>query len=225
MSDIIEKDKGEKSSWFERNPKKTLMFSVLVFLGLIDWIAGAILIPQDYNVFRTPHPFYHHDLVQNQTATAKWGNIEYPMFTNSLGFRDSAVRTVSRETSRKRVLFIGDSFTEGLGVPYDDSFVGILDKQLNNLEIEIPITLDEAVNGSKIKIPTIDGDVMLTIPPGVNTGTKLRVRNKGMPMGDGRDRGDQIVIITVILPENVDQEFKDFIKNWSKNHSYNPRTN
>ena len=111
MSDTSEKDKGEKSSWFERNPKKTLIFSILVFLGLIDWIAGTILIPQNYNVFRTPHPFYHHDLVQNQTATARWGNIEYPMFTNSLGFRDSAVRAVSRKTSKKRILFVGDSFT------------------------------------------------------------------------------------------------------------------
>lgn len=94
----------------------------------------------------------------------------------------------------------------------------------NNLEIEIPITLDEAVNGSKIRIPTIEGNVMLTVPPGVNTGTRLRVGKKGMPVRDGKGRGDQIVKIVVMLPENVDQEFKDFIKRWSKDHSYNPRS-
>ncbi|MDY6970660.1 MAG: J domain-containing protein [Spirochaetota bacterium] len=112
-----------------------------------------------------------------------------------------------------------------------DAYVEILIKSSktfrrvgDNLEIEIPITLDEAVNGSKIKIPTIDGNVMLTIPPGVNTGTKLRVKNKGMPNQSGKDRGDQIVKIKVILPDNVDQEFKDFIRNWTKDHSYNPRT-
>lgn len=137
MPDTIEKGKEKKSSWFERNPKKTLMFSVLVFWGLIDWIVGAILIPQDYNVFRTPHPFYHHDLIPNQAATAKWGDIEYPMFTNLLGFRDRVVRAISRKTSKKRILFIGDSFTEALGVSYEDSFVGVLDKKLKDSEVEV----------------------------------------------------------------------------------------
>jgi len=137
MSDIIEKDKGKESSWFERNPKKTLIFIVLFFSGLIDWIAGAIVIPQDYNVFRRPHPFFHHDLVPNTAATAKWENIEYPMFTNSFGFRDRVVKTILRKTSKKRILFIGDSFTEGLGVPYEDSFIGVLDKKLKNSDIEI----------------------------------------------------------------------------------------
>ncbi len=93
----------------------------------------------------------------------------------------------------------------------------------SNLEIEIPLSLDEAVNGSKIKVPTIDGSVVLTVPPGVNTGAKLRIKEKGMPAGKGKGRGDQIVIIKVMLPENADAEFREFIKNWSANHSYNPR--
>lgn len=92
-----------------------------------------------------------------------------------------------------------------------------------NLEIEIPLTLDEAVNGSKIEVPIIDGTVILNIPPGLNTGGKLRIKEKGMPLGEGKGRGDQIVIIKVMLPDNMDTEFKEFIKNWSRNHSYNPR--
>ncbi|MFH0977087.1 MAG: DnaJ C-terminal domain-containing protein [Spirochaetota bacterium] len=91
----------------------------------------------------------------------------------------------------------------------------------NDLEIEVPVTVDEAVNGLKIKIPTIDGAVMLTIPPGANTGTKLRVKGKGMP--HGKERGDQIVVLKVVLPEKIDPEFNEFIKRWSKDHPYNPR--
>jgi DnaJ-class molecular chaperone len=95
----------------------------------------------------------------------------------------------------------------------------------SDLEIEIPISIDEAVNGSKIKVSTIDGAVMLTIPPGANTGTKLRVKGKGMPHQGGTGRGDQIVVLKVVLPEKTDPEFTEFIKKWSKNHPYSPREN
>lgn len=137
MAGTIEKGRGKENSWFEKNPKKTLIFSILFFTGFIDWVAGAIFLPQDYNVFRGPHPFYHHGLLPNKAATAKWGDMEYPMFTNSLGFRDKAVRTISRKTSKRRILFIGDSFTEGLGVFYEDTFVGVLDQKLLHSDIEI----------------------------------------------------------------------------------------
>jgi DnaJ-class molecular chaperone len=93
----------------------------------------------------------------------------------------------------------------------------------SNIEIEVPLSLDEAVNGSKINVPTIDGSVMLVIPPGVNNGVKLRIKEKGMPKGNGKGRGDQIVIVRVVLPEKTDAEFREFIKNWSSKHSYNPR--
>lgn len=96
-------------------------------------------------------------------------------------------------------------------------------KSGSDIEIEIPISLDEAVNGLKIKVPTIDGTVLLTIPPGANTGTKLRVKGKGLPLKHGKGRGDQFVILKVMLPEKTDPEFNDFVKKWSSNHPYNPR--
>jgi DnaJ-class molecular chaperone len=93
----------------------------------------------------------------------------------------------------------------------------------NNLESVLPLTLNEAVNGAKIKVPTIDGLVMVNIPPGINTGAKLRIKDKGMPIESGNTRGDLIAIISIILPDSMDTEFKEFIKNWSSRHSYNPR--
>lgn len=135
----ISLDKGEDrgASWFDRNPKKTIAFTVLFFLALIDRTAGVILIPADQGAFRRPHPVYHHDLLPNTASTARWGNAQYPMFTNSLGFRDRSTRTISRESSKRRILLIGDSFTEGLGLPYEDTFAGILDARLEKFDIEV----------------------------------------------------------------------------------------
>ncbi len=102
---------------------------------------------------------------------------------------------------------------------------GIFKIEGRNIETEVPVTLDEAINGSKINVPTIDGNVLLTIPAGVNTGTKLRIKGKGMPGRGGKDRGDQLVSLKVMLPDSMDDRLKDFIKAWSKDHPYNPRPN
>ena len=59
--------------------------------------------------------------------------------------------------------------------------------------LTIPVTLDEAVLGGKITVPTIDGRVTVTIPPGSNTGSMLRLKGKGVPGKRGGGRGDQIV--------------------------------
>jgi DnaJ-class molecular chaperone len=114
----------------------------------------------------------------------------------------------------------GDAYVEISIKPSD-----IFKRAGKDIETEVSITLDEAVNGSKINVPTIDGTVLLTIPAGVNTGTKLRIKGKGMPAHGGKERGDQIVSLKIVLPDTVDSQFKDFIKNWSNDHPYNPRSN
>lgn len=117
----------------------------------------------------------------------------------------------------------------GKGKP-GDAYVEILfklDKEFkrsgNDVEISIPISLDEAINGLKIKVPTIYGTVLMTIPPGANTGTNLRIKGKGLPLGKNKERGDQIVVLQVVLPDKRDAEFKEFIKKWSSENHYNPR--
>lgn len=112
----------------------------------------------------------------------------------------------------------GDAYVEISIKPSD-----IFRRAGNDLEIEVPVTLDEAVSGAKIKVPTIDGTVMLTVPAGVNTGTKLRVKGKGMPVRGGKERGDQIVTLKVVLPDKIDSQFSEFIKKWSAGNPYNPR--
>ena len=71
-------------------------------------------------------------------------------------------------------------------------------RQKSNIEIDVPITFDEAVLGASVKVPTIDGSVSLTIPKGASSGQKLRLKGKGIRQG--QVAGDQIVVLKIVLP-------------------------
>lgn len=86
--------------------------------------------------------------------------------------------------------------------------------------IEVPITLQEAVLGGKVTVPTIDGRVALTVPAGANSGTVLRLKGKGIPASQGR--GDQLVTLRVVLPDN-DADLRKFVEKWGPRHGYDPR--
>ena len=74
----------------------------------------------------------------------------------------------------------------------------------DNIRMDLPITLDEAVRGAKVKCPTVDGPVMLTIKPGTNGGTVMRLAGKGWTKaGSGSARGDQLVTLEIQLPEDL----------------------
>jgi hypothetical protein len=70
------------------------------------------------------NPVYGHTLAPNFAGEEMWGATKTKLFTNSLGFKDVRVRTVPLRSDRKRVVFIGDSFTEGASGPYEETFVG-----------------------------------------------------------------------------------------------------
>jgi DnaJ-class molecular chaperone len=92
----------------------------------------------------------------------------------------------------------------------------------NDIEIDLPLTLYEAVLGAKVEVPTISGRVSLTVPKGSTTGKVLRLRGKGVKPARGT-AGDQHVIIKVVLPETIDPELEAFMKQWAEKHSYDPR--
>jgi DnaJ-class molecular chaperone len=92
-----------------------------------------------------------------------------------------------------------------------------------DLEIEWPISLPEAVLGAEIRTPTIDGAILLKIPPGVSSGQKIRVPGKGVPSSEGRPRGDQYVVLKVVMPAAVDSEFRHAVGQWSRREPFNPR--
>ncbi len=100
------------------------VYCMLLFLGA-DFVYSTFLHEEDQWP-RYPHPVYHHALVPNFDGYDTWGDVRYPFITNSLGFRDDRVREVPLTAATRRVLLIGDSFTEGTGVPFEQSFAGRL---------------------------------------------------------------------------------------------------
>ncbi|PHQ67868.1 MAG: molecular chaperone DnaJ, partial [Sneathiella sp.] len=93
-----------------------------------------------------------------------------------------------------------------------------------NVLTELPVSLPEAVLGAQIKVPTVDGTVSLKVPPGSNTGSTLRLKGKGIAGSGKVARGDQLVRLKVVLPEDQDDELQDWVTKWSENHNYDARS-
>lgn len=92
----------------------------------------------------------------------------------------------------------------------------------DNIRLDVPIGLDEAVLGAKIKVPTVDGPVMLTVPKNAASGKTLRLKGKGFHKKSG-GRGDQLVKLEIDLPED-DKDLADFVKSWKPGKPQNPRS-
>lgn len=93
----------------------------------------------------------------------------------------------------------------------------------DDIHLDVPVTLAEAVLGATIKVPTLDGQVAVKVPKGANTGTVLRLKGKGVPNPERKVNGDQYVKLVVVLPERPDAELTGFIEKWAKTHEYDVR--
>jgi DnaJ-class molecular chaperone len=90
----------------------------------------------------------------------------------------------------------------------------------NNIRLDLPISIDEAVLGGKVRVPTVDGPVMLSVPKGTSSGKVLRLKGKGFAGKNGQ-RGDQLVALMTDVPDDAD--LAKFLENWSGRGKYNPR--
>jgi DnaJ-class molecular chaperone len=90
----------------------------------------------------------------------------------------------------------------------------------DDVRLELPITLDEAVNGAKVKVPTVDGPVMLTVAPGSGSGKVLRLKGRGFSRKGG-GRGDQLVALSIQLPDDL-ADLASRLEGW--NDRGNPRS-
>lgn len=122
----------------------------------------------------------------------------------------------------------GPGFGKG---PSGDAFVTIGVRQHpvfardgDDIEMELPINVDEAVLGAKVDVPTISGPVSMTIPKGASSGRRLRLKGKGLVHAKGR-AGDQYVRLKIVLPEKIDSTLEDLAKRWREQSSFDPRKN
>ena len=93
----------------------------------------------------------------------------------------------------------------------------------DNIHLEVPVTLKEAMLGAQIEVPTISGPVKLTVPKGSNTGTTLRLRDKGVRNRKSGQRGHQLVTLKVVLPTSEEPELTAFLETWQPRSPQDPR--
>jgi DnaJ-class molecular chaperone len=107
-----------------------------------------------------------------------------------------------------------------LGAPPGDALVTVdfvphpqFRPEGENLRIDVPISLDEAILGAKVKVPTLEGSVTMTVPPKTDGGRSLRLKGKGLP-GPGGARGDVLVQLRIVLPDPIDPELEALMLKW-----------
>jgi len=116
------------------------------------------------------------------------------------------------------------------GIPPGDAIVEVwvephpfFTREGADIHVEVPVSLNEAVLGASIRVPTVDGTVQVKVPPGSNTGTRLRLRGKGVADQETKGSGDQYVTLKVVLPDPPDPALAELVEQWAKTGAYNPR--
>ncbi len=96
-------------------------------------------------------------------------------------------------------------------------------READDITLEVPIGIDEAILGAKIEVPTISGRVQLTVPKGTSSGRVFRLRGKGIKNAASGAAGDQRVTVRIVLPEKIDDSLAYFMSEWRQKNGYNPR--
>ncbi|MGB9265067.1 MAG: J domain-containing protein [Terriglobales bacterium] len=139
------------------------------------------------------------------------------------------IKAGTRDGQRIRIAGKGNAGLRGGGV--GDLYViirigehALFSREGDDIRITVPVTAVEAALGSKIEVPTIDGRSMLKIPPGTQSGQKLRLREKGVPSAtkDGA-RGDEIVEVKITVPMPRDEKTKELLRELAKLNPEDPR--
>lgn len=92
----------------------------------------------------------------------------------------------------------------------------------NDIEVELPISIDEAVLGGKVEVPTLSGRVSMTIPEGASSGQRLRLKGQGVRPAKG-PAGDQYVRLKIVTPTVIDQEMEAIAQRWRDHVTEDPR--
>ncbi len=139
------------------------------------------------------------------------------------------IKAGTRDGQRIRIAGKGNAGTHG-GQPGDLYVIiraadhPVFHREGDDIRITVPVTATEAALGSKIEVPTIDGRALLKVPPGTQSGQKLRLREKGVPSATKEGiRGDEIVEVKVTVPMPRDEKTKELLRELAKLNPEDPR--
>ena len=110
----------------------------------------------------------------------------------------------------------GDALIEIRVRPHPD-----FKREGDDILCELPVTIDEAVLGGRVEVPTPTGRVQLTLPKGTSSGKTFRLKGKGA-RGKGGNFGDQLVTIRIVMPPEIDDSLSYFFSEWRQKHAYDP---
>jgi molecular chaperone DnaJ len=99
----------------------------------------------------------------------------------------------------------------------------VYERKGDNIYVKVPVTVTEAALGAKVEVPTIDGPTTIKVPPGTQSGQKLRLRGKGTPSLRGEARGDQFVEVQVVVPHVADERTKEILRELAQLNPEDPR--
>ncbi|MBZ5516725.1 MAG: molecular chaperone DnaJ [Acidobacteriia bacterium] len=99
----------------------------------------------------------------------------------------------------------------------------LFERKGDNIYIKVPVTITEAALGAKVEVPTIDGPATIKIPPGTQSGQRLRLRGKGAPSLRASVRGDQFVEVQVVVPKVADERTKEILRELARLNPEDPR--
>ena len=90
------------------------------------------------------------------------------------------------------------------------------ERQENNVYCTIPVSFPQAALGAEIKVPTLEGEEMLEIPEGTQSGSLFRLRGKGIPSLNGKGRGDQFVTVNIVTPNKLNREQRKLLEQFAE---------
>ncbi|HVO78921.1 MAG TPA: DnaJ C-terminal domain-containing protein, partial [Candidatus Bathyarchaeia archaeon] len=139
------------------------------------------------------------------------------------------IKPGTRDGQRIRLAGRGNAGT--MGAPAGDLYIiirtgehPVFKREGDDIYLSIPVTVSEAALGSKVEVPTIDGRAQLKIPPGTQSGQKLRLREKGVTSAVKEGvRGDEIVEVKVVVPAVRDEKSKEILRELAKLNPEDPR--
>ena len=146
--------------------------------------------------------------------------IEFP------GGKKFLVKIPAGVESGTKLRFKGKNESAVPGAPPGDIYVqlnvkpSLVFKRVGkDIEVEIAVSFSDAILGAEIQVPTVDGPIMMKIPAKVTSDQKLRLKGRGVVDNVTKLRGDQIALLKIKMPENVDDEFRKAVEDWTQRQS------